>query len=167
MISLGLWQVLGILLAIVVGLPVLTFLFQAGCALTNVPELGFFKALGLVVLATVLSLPLAGVFYWLLGAQEADPNAVFGPMHLLGLALGLIGSLLVSGVLYKFVLATSFSKGQLIAGFEVLLGALLTTLVAAVALVVLAGVQILKRAEPKALGPTAPAERALVANFRP
>jgi CDP-diglyceride synthetase len=155
MFNLESWELVTILIGVVVGIPVLTVLFRAGCSLADVLEPNFAASLAWVTLTLAVGLPLGWLLFRVLGARDADPDGLLGPMHVLGMILGLLLSLSISGVAYKFILRTSYGKGQLIAGFELLLGALLTTLVAAIVLVVLAGVQIVNRPAARAAAPAA------------
>ncbi len=135
---------LGLLLLFGVG----TFLFQAGCALADVPEGGDFRALPIYSAALVVSLPLAAVLIWFAGHYDADPNDWFGPVRLTAAVGSLALIWLLSGGIYKLFLAASLRKGLTIAGIELLLMVLLAALVSAVALVVLAIVQITTRPPP-------------------
>jgi hypothetical protein len=155
MFNLEQWQLVTLFVGVIVGVPVMTVLFRAGCSLADVIEPSFGASLAWVTLTLAVGLPLGWLLFRVLGARDSDPDGLLGPMHVLGMVLGLLLSLAVSGVAYKYILRTSFGKGQLIAGFELLLGALLTTLVAAVALVVLAGMQIINRPAARAAAPPA------------
>jgi hypothetical protein len=135
-----------------------TLLFRAGCALADVTEPSFPLSLLAVGVALAVCLPLGGLFVYLLGAYDADPAALFGPMRTLGVLLALLLGWVLSALLYLPFLAAPYKKGLLVAGFELLLRGLLSALVAAVVLVILAIVQIAVRQEPqpKALRGLAP-----------
>jgi hypothetical protein len=122
-----------------------TFLFQAGCALADTPERGYFRSLPIYSLAVAVCLPLAVALIWFAGTYDSDPAASFGAMRILGLIVALILTWLLSAGIYSLLLAASLKKGLIIAGVELLLMALLAALVSAVVLVILAVVQIFNR----------------------
>jgi hypothetical protein len=133
---------------LIVLLGVGTLLFQAGCALADVPERGYFRALPIYSVAVVVCLPLAVVLIGWAGNYESDPNTRFGALCITALIVSLLLTWLVSGVIYKLLLAASFKKGLIVAGIELLLAGLLAALVSAVVLVILALVQIVSRPPP-------------------
>ena len=122
-----------------------TFLFQAGCALADAPERGYFRSLPISSAAVAVCLPPAAALVWFAGTYDSDPAASFGAMRILGLTVALILTWLLSAGIYSLLLAASLKKGLIIAGVELLLMALLAALVSAVVLVVLAVVQIFVR----------------------
>jgi hypothetical protein len=144
---------LGCLIAL---LGVGTFLFQAGCALADAPDRGYFRSLPVYSATVAVCLPLAVVLIWFAGTYETDPAASFGTMRIAGLIAALALSWLVSAGIYSLLLAASLKKGLAIAGFELLLMALLAVLVSAVVLVVLAVVQIFTRPPQPARNALAP-----------
>jgi hypothetical protein len=125
-----------------------TLLFQAGCALADVPVRGYFRSLPVYSAAAVICVPLIGVLLWFAGRYESDPNATFGSMRIAALIVALLLTWLLSSGIYALLLAASLRKGLLIAGIELLLMALLAALVSAVVLVILAFVQIVTSAPP-------------------
>jgi hypothetical protein len=133
-----------------------TLLFQAGCALADVPERGYFRALPIYALALVLCLPAAAALVWYAGRYESDPNESFGAFRLGATVLSLLFSWFLSAGVYALLLAASLRKGLLIAGIELVLMALLAALVSAVVLVVLSLVQITTRPPPARTGQTPP-----------
>jgi hypothetical protein len=145
------WLVIAALSGSFVVLGVGAFLFQAGCALADVPGRGYFRSLGISCVAVVVCLPLAWILVRSVGQYDADPNAWFGGMRLVGLMVSLLLTWLVSAGIYAFFLAASVQKGLLISGVELLLMGLLAALVAAVVLVVLAFVQIIGQPPPSKL----------------
>lgn len=145
----------GLLLLFGVG----TFLFQAGCALADVPERGYFRALPLYSATLVVSLPLAALLVWFAGRYDADPNDWSGSLHISAALASLVLIWVLSGGLYALFLAASLRKGLLIAGIELLLMALSGALISAVVLVVLAFVQISTQPPPARVSRDAPAER--------
>src|SRR5262249_45546625 len=72
-----------------------TFLFQAGCALADVPDRGYFRALPIYSAAIVVCLPLAAALIWFAGRYDADPNDWFGTLRI----LAAIGSLVLIWIL--------------------------------------------------------------------
>jgi hypothetical protein len=125
-----------------------TLLFQAGCALADVPVRGYLRSLPVYSIAAVLCAPLIGVLLWFAGRYESDPNAAFGSARIAALIVSLLLSWLLSSGIYALLLAASLRKGLLIAGIELLLMALLAALVSAVVLVILAFVQIVASPPP-------------------
>jgi hypothetical protein len=123
-----------------------TLLFQAGCALADVPERGFFRALPIYSAALVLCLPAASALVWFAGRYEVDPNDSFGIARIAALIVSLLLSWLLSAGIFALLLAASLRKGLVIAGIELLLMALLAALVAAIVFVILSLVQIATRA---------------------
>jgi hypothetical protein len=122
-----------------------TFLFQAGCALADAPERGYFRSLPIYSVAVVVCLPLAVALVWFAGTYDSDPAVSFGAMRILGLTVALLLTWLLSAGIYSLLLAASLKKGLIIAGVELLLMVLLAALVSAVVLVVLSVVQIVTR----------------------
>ena len=125
-----------------------TFLFQAGCALADVPDRGYFRALPVYSVAVLVCLPLAAALVWFVGRYQADPNDWFGNVRITALIGSLLLTWLLSAGIYALFLAASLRKGLLIAGIELLLMALLAALVAALVMVVLAFMQIATRPPP-------------------
>ncbi len=142
------WLVIAGLGALVALLGVGTFLFQAGCALADVPERGYFRSLPIYSATLVICLPLAAVLVWYAGRYDADPGDSFGGMRLAALAASLMLTWMLSAVIYTLLLSASLQKGLLIAGVELLLMTLLAALLSAIVLVVLAFVQIVTRPPP-------------------
>lgn len=125
-----------------------TLLFQAGCALADVPERGYFRSLPIHAAAVVVCAPLAAVLVWYAGHFDSDPATTFGAARVAALVLSLLLSWLLSAGIFALLLSASLKKGLLIAGAELLMTALLAALVAAVVLVILAFAQIITRPPP-------------------
>ncbi|HTU22263.1 MAG TPA: hypothetical protein VMG10_29765 [Gemmataceae bacterium] len=125
-----------------------TLLFQAGCALADVPERGYFRSLPIYSAAIFVCLPLAAALVWFAGRYDVDPNDWFGLMRLTALIGSLVLTWLLSAGIYALFLAATLRKGLLIAGIELLLMALLAALVSALVMVVLALMQIGTRPPP-------------------
>ena len=150
------WVVGGWALGLLLLYAVTTLLFYAGCALADVANPSLGRSLLAVGLALLVCLPAGGALVWLLGSYDTDPNVLFGPMRILGITLALLVTWVLSGVLYKFLLTAPYRKGLFISAVELLLGALLSALVTAVVLVILAAVQIARSKDRAALPPPAP-----------
>jgi hypothetical protein len=136
---------LGLLLLFGVG----TLLFQAGCALADVPEGGYFRALPIYSAAIVVSLPLAAALVWFAGRYDADPNDWIGSFRIAAAVGSLALIWIISGGIYALFLAASLRKGLMIAAIELLLMVLFAALVSSVVLVALAIVQITTRPPSK------------------
>lgn len=156
-------QVVGGLAGVLVLFGVGTLLFQAGCALADVPVRGYFRSLPVYSAAAVICVPLIGVFLWFAGRYESDPNTSFGSMRIAALIVSLLLTWAVSSGIYALLLAASLRKGLMVAGIELLLMALLAALVSAVVLVVLALIQIISSPPPVKAMKTSPALAASVA----
>lgn len=126
-----------------------TFLFQAGCALANVPERSYFRSLPIYAASLVLCLLLGAALLWFAGRYDTDPNESFGRFHVAASLTSLLLTWLLSALLFSLLLSASIRKGLIIAGIELLLLALLAALVAGIVLVVLACVQIGTRPPPQ------------------
>src|SRR5579875_345106 len=101
----------GLLLLFGVG----TFLFQAGCALADVPDRGYFRALPVYSAAVAVCLPLAAALIWFAGRYDADPNDWFGNGRILAAVGALLLTWVLSAGIYSLLLAASLRKGLLIA----------------------------------------------------
>lgn len=134
----------GLLVVLGVG----TFLFQAGCALADVPERGYFRSLPVYSAAIIVCLPLAAALVWFAGCYDADPKDWFGNLRIAAAIGALLLTWVLSAGIFAMLLASSLRKGLLIAGIELLLSALLAALVSAFVLVILALVQIGMRMPP-------------------
>jgi hypothetical protein len=141
-------QVLAGLAGLMVLLGVGTLLFQAGCALADVPERGYLRSLPISAVAVVVCLPPAVLLVGYAGTYESDPATTFGTMRVAALVVSLVLAWLLSAGIYKLFLSASLKKTLLIAGTELFLMALLSALVAAVVLVFLAFTQIVTRPPP-------------------
>jgi hypothetical protein len=146
------WVVGGWIGGVVLLLGIGPLLFQAGCALADVNGPNFLRSLGLFVVTLVVCVPIIAGLWWLAGASPNDSATWWGPMCLAALVGGGILAWIVSGLIYMLTLAAPYRKGLVIAGTELILGVLLTALISAVVLVVLAGVQISKQAPGRATG---------------
>jgi hypothetical protein len=161
------WVVAGWLGGLVLLLGLGTFLFQAGCALADVNGPGFLKSLLVYGVALAVCLPLAGLLLYLAGRYETDAAALLGPVRAGALGVWLLATWVLSALIYALFLAAPYRKGLVIAGTELLLAGLLTALVSAVVLVVLALVQISRSPPPRAAAPPPAALSSLFAPSRP
>ncbi|HTU89967.1 MAG TPA: hypothetical protein VMF69_07715, partial [Gemmataceae bacterium] len=102
-------------LAVLGGLLILfgvgTFLFQAGCALADVPDRGYFRALPIYSAAVGLCLPLAAVLIWFVGLYDADPNDWFGNLRIAAAVGSLLLTWVLSAGIYSLLLSASLRKG--------------------------------------------------------
>lgn len=142
-------------LGLLAGLLVELLVFWAGCALADFEAPGVVRSLAVVTPAYAASMILLIVLVSRFGLGEASASAVggsawsFSRIALLALA-SLAVNVVLAGVLYIALLTRSLGKGFLIAGTEVVLRVLMTVLIIAVVLVVLAGVQIYRGDRPQA-----------------
>src|ERR1700680_1350915 len=67
---------------LIVFLSVGTFLFQAACALADVPGRGYFRSLGIYSVAVLVCLPLAAILIRSGGTYDADPHDWFGGVRI-------------------------------------------------------------------------------------
>lgn len=154
------WLIVGALIGLLLGLVVGTLLFQASCALVDVPERGYFRSLLLYSASRAVLVPmgaLGGVLVWYIGRFDSDPNDAFGTFKITATLGSMVLNWFLCGVLYALFLAASLRKGLLIAGIELLLVALASALIAAIVLVVLAFVQISTRPPPAKVSRETPA----------
>lgn len=127
---------------IIAGILLLTGVFQAACALADVPTPNFLYSLLLVLFTLALLVPLnAGIIY--LYRQTALATALDAWMSVLLLSIiGFALCVAISAALYTPILRISLKKGLLTGLFGQLLGLLLFSLLYGALLVVLAVVQI-------------------------
>jgi hypothetical protein len=129
---------------LIAGLIVEVLLFWAGCALADMDPLpGFFKTL--LIVTPLYALGVAGTWFavtrWGFGGENIF--TLVGGGRLVGVFVGcLAANWIVAGVAYIALLALSPKVGLFVAGCEMLLRLLMSALVTAVVLVVLAGWQI-------------------------
>lgn len=145
------------LLAVTVLSPVLpSMILRASCSVADVKEprylLSFPLGYGIVAFYGLL----CGLFVYLLGRLDQDPDAPFGSMHLCGYLLALALGWIVASLLYRLVLAPSFLKGFWVAGLQLLLHGLVATLAAALVLTVLSVWQLLQFPMPGSNAPPRP-----------
>ena len=133
-----------LLAAAVLGPVLPSMILRASCSVADVKEPRYLVSfpLGYAVLA-VYGL-LGGLFVYLLGKFDADPDAPFGSMHLCGYLLALALGWVVASLFYRLVLVPSFLKGFWVAGLQLLLHALAGILAAVLVLTVLSVWQLLQ-----------------------
>jgi hypothetical protein len=105
---------LAVPLAVVIAVVVGAFLLQAACALCNIEDLAYFKALGLIVLLFLANAPIAlGIYLtrqYLASAEGWSSNIVLGT----ALALGYPLSWLLSGLVLVWPLHVTYVKAVLV-----------------------------------------------------
>jgi len=102
---------LAVLIAVIAG----AFMLQAACALCNIEDLGYFKALLLIVLLIPVNAPIGlGIFFagqYLVSSGAWSKDALLGT----ALALGYPLTWLVSGLVLFWPLHVSYLKAVLVA----------------------------------------------------
>jgi hypothetical protein len=126
--------------------------FRASCALAEAGEPRAGKSALLV--AAVLALTV-GFLFMLSRLVPATPEESNGG-RVAGAAVAVVAAGVVAAVLYTWFLPTSLRRGAVVAGSELLLGALLAALVTGVVLVALAVYQLQRRPEPARIPASAP-----------
>lgn len=121
--------------------PVMGLLYLAACALAD-RETTFPAALVLGSITFFVSFPLGWWLVWLLGGQETNPEARFGTLHTLGVAVALLTSWLIGSAVYSVAYRGRILKGMKVSVIEVLLRLLLGALIGAVVAVILAIIQV-------------------------
>ena len=127
-----------LVIAFVLGAAIL----QAACALCNLQDLRFRKAVTLILLLLVINVPV-GLGIGFLAASLGDKLGM-GTELLLGCAilLGLVLSCVISGFILCLLLPISFLKGILVAILQGIISLVLAGVVGGLALVVLAFMQL-------------------------
>jgi hypothetical protein len=128
-------------IGLVVGFILGGMILQAACALSNVQELRFRKAVTLVILLAVINVPIGlGI-----GFLASLANNVGMEKELLlggSLVSGLVVICVVSGLILCLLLPVSFLRGILVAVMQGVISLVLAGVVAGLALVVLAVMQL-------------------------
>jgi hypothetical protein len=119
--------------------------FRVSCTLAEAGEPGAGRSILLVTFALVITVGCAFIAGYVFPAATADAGA--GPMVVKG-AAAVVGAA-VAAVFYSLFLPTTLRRGAIVAGTELLLGALLASLVAGLVLVALAAFQLKARPEPR------------------
>jgi hypothetical protein len=140
---------LGVLLALLLAAAVLgpvlpSMILRASCSVANVKEPRYLISFPLGYAILFVYAVLCWAFVNFLGRFDVDPDAPFGSMHLCGYLLSLTVGWVLAALLYRVSIAPSFLKGFWVAGLQLLLGVLASTLTAGVLLAVLAVWQLLQ-----------------------
>jgi hypothetical protein len=126
------------LIALVAG----AFVLQAACALCNIEDLGFFKALVLVLVLTLANAPVVlGIFLisqFLSSGGDWNKNAVLGTV----LGLGYPLHWLISGLILFWPLHVTYTKGVLVAILHNVISLVVAGVLGGLVLVALALVQL-------------------------
>jgi hypothetical protein len=129
-------------IGLVVGFILGGMILQAACALSNVQELRFQKAVTLVILLAVINVPIAlGIGFLALSLAN---NVGMEKELLLGgsLVIGLLVICVVSGLILCLLLPVSFLRGILVAVMQGVISLVLAGVVGGLALVALAVMQL-------------------------
>jgi hypothetical protein len=133
---------LGIAVALVIG----SFILQAACALCNIEDLRYVKALGLLMLLIVVNAPIVALIFFL--GQGVTSGLGWGKDSVLAVLLiaGYPLHWLLSGLILFWPLHVSYWRGVLISIMHNIITAVVVGVVGGLALVVLAGVQLVSAA---------------------
>ncbi len=131
--SILLWAFLVVLLLALVAAGVCNFVLpsvvlRASCSVADVKEPPYLLSFPLGYAAVVVYVLLGMAFILFLGKLDAEPDGLFGSMHLLGYALGLALGWVVASLAYRLILAPTFLQGFRVAGLQLLLYALIAGL---------------------------------------
>jgi hypothetical protein len=129
---------LGLLIAVAAG----SFILQAACALCNIEDLRYVKALGLVLIMLLVNAPVGLVLYF--AGQGAVSGWGWGKESVLTVLLSLGYPLhwLISGLVLFWPLHVSYLKGVLVAIMHNIISLIVAGVVGGLTLVVLATVQL-------------------------
>lgn len=130
---------LGLLIAVAAG----SFILQAACALCNIEDLRYVKALGLVLILLLVNAPVVLVLY--IAGQGVMSGMGWGKESVLALALGLGYPLhwLISGLALFWPLHVGYWKGVLVSVMHNIISLVVGGVVGGLTLVVLATVQLI------------------------
>ncbi len=130
---------LGLLIAVAVG----SFILQAACALCNIEDLRFIKALGLLLLMIAANAPI-GLFFFFT-AQGVEGSLGWGKDSWLTVLLGLGYPLhwLISGLVLFWPLHVSYWKGVLVSIMHNVISLVVVGVGGGLILVVLAVAQLI------------------------
>jgi hypothetical protein len=131
----------------VVALGAFILLFRLGCILADVTDPTVGGSILVVAVLFLVTIPLGGVVGYYLLAAESVLAAQSGLIFYSGLGAYVVVVWLLAALVYAFFLGSSFKKGLIVAGIQLLLFALLVALLSALVLVVLAVLQIANRPE--------------------
>ena len=146
------------LLAAAVFSPALpSMILRASCSVADVKEPRYLVSFPLGYAVAAAYALLWWLFAYLLGRLDADPDAPLGAMHLCGYLLALTVGWLGTSLLYRALLAPSFTKGFWVAGLQLVLGCLAAGLTAALVMAALSVWQLLGFPMPGGAAPQRPA----------
>jgi hypothetical protein len=129
---------LGILIGVIVG----SFILQAACALCNIEDLRYVKALGLLMLLFVVNAPIVALIFFL--GQGVISGLGWGRESVLAVLLiaGYPLHWLLSGLVLFWPLHVCYWKGVLVSIMQNIITVVVAGLVGGLALVVLAVIQL-------------------------
>jgi len=129
---------LGLVIAVAAG----SFLLQAACALCNIEDLRFLKALGLMLLLILANAPIGLVLFFMSQGAISGKGWDADPVLAIGLGLGYPLHWLISGLVLFWPLHVSYLKGVLVSILHNVLSLVIAGVLGGVILVVLAFVQL-------------------------
>ena len=106
--------VLIVALSIVLGLVVGALLLRIACSICRAELPGFFKAIGVAFIVGFLGVIAGSAVGFVLGAVGYIAGIPSAAVQVVSLIVGLPVNMLLSALLYKVLLATTFKKGVLI-----------------------------------------------------
>jgi hypothetical protein len=125
-------------------------LFWAASAVADAPPMGWGKLLLVVLLVTCLSVGLLRALGVYSGAMTAPLDPENRPLVLITTGLALVVLWAVPAVLYPMLASVSILRGMWLALLQLMLRAFLYVFLVAIAMVVLAVIQIFNTTEPHA-----------------
>jgi hypothetical protein len=117
--------ILTIPLALGVGLVVGALILRIACSICRVELPGFFKAMGVTAVVAVVSLIACSALGFIVGVLGHLAGISLASLNILSALFGLPLGMLVSALLYKVLLPTTFGKGVLIWLVHLLFAALI------------------------------------------
>lgn len=129
---------LGLLIAAAAG----SFILQAACALCNIEDLRFFKALGLILILILANAPVGLVLFFL--GQGVESGLGWGKESVLAISLGLGYPFhwLISGLVLFWPLHVSYWRGVLVSIMHNIISLVVAGVVGGLIMVVLAAMQL-------------------------
>jgi hypothetical protein len=129
---------LGLVIAVAAG----SFLLQAACALCNIEDLRFLKALGLMLLLILANVPIGLVLFFMSQGAVSGMGWDTDPVLAIALGLGYPLHWLISGLVLFWPLHVSYLKGVLVSILHNVLSFVVAGVLGGLILVVLAFVQL-------------------------
>jgi len=131
---------LGLAVALVIG----SFILQAACALCNIEELRYVKALGLLLLLILVNAPIAALIFFLgqgvISGLGGGKDSVLAVLLIAGYPL----HWLLSGLVLFWPLHVAYWKGVLVSIMQNIITVVVAGLVGGLTLVVLAVIQLVR-----------------------